>query len=62
MLKCLIVNACFQDEAVVNVVQLKGIRIFAPLTRLQTGTKVSHEVIEIITRVSLGIGSIMYWE
>ncbi|XP_041366942.1 nuclear pore membrane glycoprotein 210-like [Gigantopelta aegis] len=28
-----------QDEAIVNVVLLKGVRIFAPLTRLQTGTK-----------------------
>ena len=30
-----------QDDAVVNVVMLRGIRIYAPLTRLQTGTKMS---------------------
>ncbi|XP_055899109.1 nuclear pore membrane glycoprotein 210-like [Biomphalaria glabrata] len=29
-----------QDDAIVNVIVLKGVRIHAPLTRLQTGTKI----------------------
>ena len=32
----------FQDYAIVNVVPLRGVRIYAPLSRLQTGTKVSN--------------------
>ena len=31
-----------QDDAIVNVVPLRGIRIYAPLSRLQTGTKVCY--------------------
>lgn len=31
-----------QDDAIVNVVPLRGIRIYAPLSRLQTGTRVRY--------------------
>ena len=34
-----------QDEVTVNVVELQGIRINAPLKRLQTGTQVNQKTI-----------------
>lgn len=34
-----------QDDAIVNVIQLSEIKIFAPLSRLETGTQVSDVIV-----------------
>lgn len=40
-----------QDEVTVNVVRLTGIKIHAPLTRLQSGTTVSYFLFVYLTLI-----------